>query len=79
MRCVITQKLLKRIDEAGRVAAFEIMICNTAIRNLIRENKVFQIANSMQMGKAEGQMLMENSLKDLITKKAISPADAEID
>jgi len=55
------------------------MICNTAIRNLIRENKVFQIANSMQMGKAEGQMLMENSLKELIAQKAISPADAEID
>ena len=79
LRCVITQKLLKRIDKAGRVAAFEIMICNTAIRNLIRENKVFQIANSMQMGKAEGQMLMENSLKELIAQKAISPADAEID
>ena len=55
------------------------MICNAAIRNLIRENKVFQIANSMQMGKAEGQMFMENSLKDLIAQKAISPADAEID
>ena len=79
LRCVITQKLLKRIDKSGRVAAFEIMICNTAIRNLIREDKVFQIANSMQMGKAEGQMLMENSLKELIAQGVISASDVEID
>jgi twitching motility protein PilT len=43
LRCVITQKLLKRIDKVGRVGAFEIMICNAAIKNLIRDNKIFQI------------------------------------
>ena len=45
--------------------------------DLIRENKIFQISNTMQMGKAEGQMLMENSLKDLISQKRIDPSDAE--
>jgi twitching motility protein PilT len=73
---VITQRLLKTIDKPGRVAAFELMICNTAIQSLIREGKVFQIENTMQMGKAEGQMLMANSLKDLIAAKRIDPADA---
>ncbi|MDC0183183.1 PilT/PilU family type 4a pilus ATPase [Nitrosomonadales bacterium] len=77
LRCVLTQRLLKTIDKPGRVAAFELMICNTAIQSLIRENKIFQITNTMQMGKAEGQMLMENSLKDLISQKRINPADAE--
>jgi len=76
LRCVITQRLLKTIDKPGRVAAFELMICNTAIQSLIREGKVFQIENTMQMGKAEGQMLMANSLKDLIAAKRIDPADA---
>ena len=76
LRCVITQRLLKTIDKPGRVAAFELMICNTAIQSLIREGKVFQIDNTMQMGKAEGQMLMANSLKDLIAEKRIDPADA---
>ena len=76
LRCVITQRLLKTIDKPGRVAAFELMICNTAIQSLIREGKVFQIDNTMQMGKAEGQMLMANSLKDLIAAKRIDPADA---
>ena len=76
LRCVITQRLLKTIDKPGRVAAFELMICNTAIQSLIREGKVFQIDNTMQMGKAEGQMLMANSRKDLIAAKRIDPADA---
>ena len=76
LRCVITQRLLKTIDKPGRAAAFEIMICNTAIQSLIREGKTFQIENTMQMGKAEGQMLMANSLKDLIAAKRIDPADA---
>ena len=76
LRCVITQRLLKTTDKPGRVAAFELMICNTAIQSLIREGKVFQIDNTMQMGKAEGQMLMANSLKDLIAAKRIDPADA---
>jgi len=79
LRCVITQKLLKRIDKVGRVGAFEIMICNAAIKNLIRENKIFQIGNSMQMGKGEGQMLMANSLKELISQGVIAAADAEIE
>jgi twitching motility protein PilT len=76
LRCVLTQKLLKRIDKPGRCAAFEIMICNTAIKNLIRENKLFQIGNTMQMGKAEGQLLMEASLSRLIAEGKVSPADA---
>jgi twitching motility protein PilT len=76
LRCVLTQRLLKTIDKPGRIAAFELMICNTAIKSLIRENKVFQIENIMQMGKAEGQMLMINSLKELIAQKRIDPSDA---
>ena len=75
LRCVITQRLLKTIDKPGRVAAFEIMICNTAIQSLIRDGKVFQIQNTMQMGKAEGQMLLANSLKDLVASKRIDPSD----
>ena len=55
------------------------MICNAAIKNLIRENKIFQIGNSMQMGKGEGQMLMGNSLKELISQGVIAAADAEIE
>ena len=75
----VTELILKRIDKGGRVGAFEIMICNAAIKNLIRENKIFQIGNSMQMGKGDGQMLMENSLKELIAEGVIDPSDAEVE
>jgi twitching motility protein PilT len=74
LRCVLTQRLLKRTDTTGRIAAFELMICNAAIRNLIRENKVFQIPNIMQTGRAEGMISMENSLKTLIAENKISPS-----
>jgi twitching motility protein PilT len=73
LRCVLTQNLLKRTDQTGRVAAFELMICNTAIKNLIRENKIFQIPNIMQTARAEGMITMENSLKTLLMENKISP------
>ncbi len=72
LRCVLTQNLLKRSDQPGRVAAFELMICNTAIKNLIRENKIFQIPNIMQTARAEGMITMENSLKTLMLENKIS-------
>jgi twitching motility protein PilT len=71
--CVLTQNLLKREDRPGRVAAFELMICNTAIRNLIRESKIFQIQNIMQTSRGEGMITMENSLKTLVLEQKISP------
>jgi twitching motility protein PilT len=76
LKAVITQRLFKRADGAGRVGAFEIMICNQAIRNLIRENKIFQIANVMQTARAEGMLLMENSIKALVMDGKISQSAA---
>ena len=73
LMAVVSQLLLKKTYEPGRVAAQEIMICNPAIRNLIRENKLFQIPSMMQAGKAEGQQLMEVALKNLALAKKISP------
>ncbi|MEI7917647.1 MAG: PilT/PilU family type 4a pilus ATPase [Methylophilaceae bacterium] len=75
LRCVLTQRLIKRIDIAGRIAAFELMICNTAIRNLVRENKVFQIPNIMQTARGEGMIVMENYMKTLSMEKKISVTD----
>jgi twitching motility protein PilT len=65
LRCVVTQRLFKRADGAGRVGAYEVMICNQAIKNLIRENKVFQIPNVMQTARNEGMISMEASIDPL--------------
>jgi twitching motility protein PilT len=73
---VITQRLFKRIDKEGRVAAFEVMICNAAIRNLIREGKIHQITNAMQTGRSEGMVTMDKAIEELIRTGKVSERDA---
>ncbi len=68
LRLVVTQQLLRRADKPGRIAAFEVMVCNIAVANMIRENKVFQIDQAMQTGKSTGMMTMEESVKQLIAQ-----------
>ena len=76
LKAVVTQRLFKRIDAPGRVGAYEIMVCNQAIRNLIRENKIFQIPNVMQTARSEGMMLMDASIKALIAEGKVAASAA---
>ena len=73
---VISQMLFSRADAPGRVLAQEILLANTAVRNLIRENKVFQIFSVMETGKANGMRTLDESLLDLLAAGRIAPADA---
>lgn len=66
LRLVMTQRLFKKKEAPGRVGAFEVMTCNPAVRNLIRENKVFQIPSVMQMARGEGMMTMDASIQQLV-------------
>ena len=66
LRLVMTQRLFKRKEQSGRIAAFEVMTCNPAVRNLIRENKVFQIPSIMQTARGEGMITMEASIQQLV-------------
>ncbi len=75
LEAVISQRLLKKIG-GGRIAAFEIMVTNSAIRNLIREGKTYQIDNIIQTTAAEGNMLIENSLMDLLRQNLIDKETA---
>ncbi len=59
------------------MAAVEVMIGTTAIRNLIRESKVSQIPSVMQTGQKYGMQTMDAALKELINRKIISPEEAE--
>lgn len=77
LKAVIAQCLLKRIG-GGRVAAYEILISTSAISNLIREGKTFQITSAMQTGKKQGMMLLNDSLFDLVQKKIVEPEEAYI-
>ena len=72
---VVSQVLLKRTDGKGRVAAYEIMVTNNAISNLIREGKVFQMESVIQTGRKEGMILLEQSILDLIAQRKILPQE----
>ncbi|MSP55380.1 MAG: type IV pilus twitching motility protein PilT [Myxococcales bacterium] len=76
LQAVVSQVLLKKAFEPGRIACQEIMLCNPAIRNLIRESKLFQIPSMMQAGKGEGQQLMEMAAKDLALRRKITKDQA---
>jgi twitching motility protein PilT len=71
LQAVISQRLLKKIG-GGRVIAEEILICTTAVRNLIRENKAPQIYSAMQTGQAKGMQTLAHSVKKLIQQNIIS-------
>jgi len=71
LQAVIAQTLLKKTG-GGRVAAFEIMICNAAIRNLIREDKVAQMYSSIQTSKGQGMFTLDQYLTKLVDDNLIS-------
>jgi twitching motility protein PilT len=72
LKMAITQNLFKKKDGSGRVAAFEIMVCNPAIRNLIRESKIHQIPSVMQTGQRDGMITMDKSIDKLIDSGTIA-------
>ena len=76
LKGVICQQLLKRVDGKGRVAGLEILICNAAVANLIREGKTFQIPSIMQTAKGSGMQLMDQHLTDLLKARHISGEEA---
>ena len=69
---IIAQDLLTATDRSRRVLAYEMLIANGAVRNMIRENQLHQLENVIQMGRKEGMMLMDNCLYDLYCKCLIS-------
>ena len=76
LRAVIAQVLFKRIDKKARIPALEILIANSAVRNLIRESKTYQLPSMMQTGRKYGMQLLDDAIMDLMNKGWISPDDA---
>ncbi|MEY8415271.1 type IV pilus twitching motility protein PilT [Tissierella praeacuta] len=72
IQAIISQQLLPKADDSGRIAAFEIMVATTAIRNLIREEKIHQIDTAIQTGAKFNMQTMDNSLLDLYKKGLIT-------
>ena len=76
LTAVVSQTLLRRADAPGRVMAMELLLANTAVRNLIRENKIFQINSVLETAKSQGMRNLDDSLLELLAAGRIEPADA---
>lgn len=73
---IVSERLVPRI-EGGRIPALEIMIVNSAIRNLIRERKVYQIDLVIETSLQEGMISLNRALANLVKRKEISLENAE--
>jgi len=62
---VLSQSLIPRVDQAGRIAAFELMLATDAIRNLIRENATFRVPSFIQTSAKLGMILLDDHLFNL--------------
>lgn len=73
---ILSQTLLPRASGEGRVAAFEIMIANPAVRNLIRDGKTFELPDVMQLNANEGMQTLEQALAELVRTRIITQDEA---
>ena len=73
---IMTQRLLRRADEQGRVAAFEIMLATPAIRNLIREAKLHEIPSYISMNAKMGMRTLEQFLAEQVRQGTINIEEA---
>jgi twitching motility protein PilT len=76
LRGVVSQQLLQRADNQGRVAALEILVNTPAVSNLIRQGKLDQLENAMQVGGQFGMRTMDSAIEQLLKERQISGKEA---
>lgn len=76
LEAIISQQLLPTADKKGRVAAFEIMYANSAVRNLIREGKAHQIPSIIQTSRQSGMITMDDALQELYMQRKVTKEEA---
>jgi twitching motility protein PilT len=77
LKGVVAQTLL-RTKDGKRVAAYEILLCPTAVANLIREGKTFQLPSQMQIGKGQGMLTMNDSILQHVISGRVDPLEGYI-
>ena len=76
LKGIVAQTLFRRIDKKGRIAAFEVLVFNTAVANLVREGKTHQIQGMIQVGKRIGNQPLDDHIMEHVRMKRISPEEA---
>lgn len=74
---IIVQQLIPKQNAAGRIAAFEVLLANPAVRSLIREGKSYQLPTVLRTGQREGMQTMDDAIYDMYMKSCIS-SDAAV-
>lgn len=72
LEAVVSQQLIPKADGHGRVAAFEVLHANHAVRNIIREGKTHQLATIMQTNRKQGMITMDEAILQLYQEHVIS-------
>jgi twitching motility protein PilT len=72
----VTQQLVPTADGAGRAPCAEVLVCTSAVRNLIRQAKTHQIYSRMQVGGSFGMQTMDQGLATLVKRGVISESIA---
>jgi twitching motility protein PilT len=65
LQAVISQTLFRRVDRPGMVPCVEILLCTSAVRNCIRENRIFEIPNIIETSRKVGMQLMDHSIAQM--------------
>jgi len=73
---VISQTLFKRIDQPGMVPCTEILLCTSATRNCIRENRIYEIPNIIETSRRLGMQSMDHSIAEMYFKGFIDREEA---
>ena len=76
LQAVISQTLFKRIDQPGMVPCVEILLCTSAVRNCIRENRIYEIPNIIETSRKVGMQSMDFSISDMYFKGFIDREEA---
>ncbi len=76
LQAVVSQTLFSRIDKTGMCPAVEVLLCTPAVRNLIRENRTFEIPNVIETSRAMGMQTLDRSISELYFNGMISRDDA---
>lgn len=76
LQAVISQTLFKRVDQPGMVPCTEILLCTSAVRNCIRESRVYEIPNIIETSKRFGMHSMDDSIADMYSKGFIDREEA---
>jgi twitching motility protein PilT len=76
LQAVISQTLFRRCDQPGMIPGVEIMLCTPAVRNCVRENRIFEIPNVIETSRALGMQTLDSSIKQLYVNGYISREDA---